>query len=183
MRTLEEHATRSGFSLVRQAFVGGRATPRRWVVDDRGRVAALNSHPVALWASAFDQPIKAILDLGFICIEERSKNLILALTPSRVRRATLVGTFYFLAHQDANRFVIYSDCGTESAHYTIFNDVNIAYELLEEMVTTAPADIPSITNRLERKTEKRSIRYARSRSPPARLCRLRMVEAEQPLGA
>lgn len=136
----------------------------KWIVDDRGRVAALNSHPVSIWASAFDPPIKAILDLGFFCIEDRSRSLIIALNTSRVRRVTLVGTFYFLANQDAKHVVIYSDCDTEFAYYTIVFDIKSIYRVLEEMVGSKPADIPSIVNSLKNETGKRSIRHIRPRS-------------------
>jgi hypothetical protein len=146
-------------------------------------VATLNSHPVALWASAFDQPIKAILKLGFICIEERRKSLILALHASKVQRATLVGTFYYLAQQNSCYVIICSDCGFKSAYYTIARHLDLAYQLLEEMIISASADVPPIVCRMEQQTGRRSIRYLRPRSSPASLCSLTTTEAKQLLPA
>lgn len=169
MRTLKEHLTCSGLSVTGQELVAAKATSMRWIVDDRGRVAALNSHPVALWASAFDQPITAILELGLICIEERPKNLILALHPSKVQRVTLVGTFYYLADHNSGHIIICSDCGLTSAYYTLVRHRDLAYQLLEEMIVSASTDMPLIACRLKMQTERRSIRYARPRSSPAAL--------------
>jgi hypothetical protein len=181
MRTLDKLSTRNGFRVVGQEAVAGKATRMRWLVDDSGRVASLNSHPAALWASAFDQPLKAILELGFICIEDRSRILILALHTSKVKRVTLAGTFYYLAHQNAQRIIIYSNCGIEPSYNITISTIDVVYRLLEEAVLSGDSEIPSITNRQENKTRKRGISYARSGSPPAHLCRLRMLATEQSL--
>lgn len=130
-----------------------------WVVDDSGRVSILSAHPVFLWASASDSPIKEILDLGFICIQDRSRNLIIALNTLRVRPVTLVGTFYFLAQQNVSCFTIYTNCDTEFAFRLVVFDVNTVYRLLEEMVSCGPAELPWIVNGLENRKGKQHIRY------------------------
>lgn len=179
MRTFKELLSGVGFTIGQQSTVAGEIPRLKWVVDDRGRVAALNSHPVALWASAFDPPIKAILDLGFICIEDRSRSLIIGLNTPRVKRVTLAGAFYFLAQQDAKPIIIYSDCNTEFAYYTVVFDANAIYRLLEEMVTSQSANIPSIAISLKSKTGKRNIRQIRPRLPVARLSRSTIGAEEQ----
>ncbi len=125
----------------------------KWVVDDSGRVAALESHPVARWASAFDPPLRAILELGFICIEEHSDQLILALHTARIRPAALAGTFYFLAEQRVDRVIIDLDCGTKRARLVRVDHVADVYKLLGQLTASAPTDASSIAMSLEGKAE------------------------------
>jgi hypothetical protein len=155
----------------------------KWIVDDCGRVAALNPHPVALWASSFDLPIKAVLDLGFICIEDRSRSLIIALNASKVQPTTLAGTLYFLADHNVKRIIIYSNFNTELAYYTIVFDINGAFRMLEEMISSARNAIPLIVHSLENKIGKRRICRIRLRSSAARLNHSIIAEEEQSANA
>jgi hypothetical protein len=117
----------------------------KWLVNDRGHVAALEDHPVALWAIGFDLPEKAILELGFICIDDRSDSLTLALHTSKVQPATLAGTFYFLARHRANRIVICSSYSTERTQITIVSNVAEAYLLLEKQLAFLLAETAPIS--------------------------------------
>jgi hypothetical protein len=128
----------------------------KWVVDDRGRVALLESHYVNSWASEFDPPERAILELGFICIDERSDHLILALHTSKVRPETLVGTFYFLAHRQNDRITIYSGCGTEHTLSLTPTNITDAYAILEDLVVAARPDAAFLQARLESSAAKQT---------------------------
>jgi hypothetical protein len=123
----------------------GQSPSLKWIVDDCGHVAALENHPVALWASGFDPPEKAILELGFIFIEDRSDGLILALHISKVEPVTLAGAFYFLAKYRRNRIVIYSHYTTGRAQITIVGNVIKAYLLLEKLLAFPLAETVPIS--------------------------------------
>src|SRR5689334_17090383 len=171
--------TRGNLHSIWQHPVAGQISRLRWIVDDRCRVAALDSHPVALWASEFNPPIRAILDLGFICIEERFEKLIFGLHTSRVKNVTLAGTFYFLAHQRAKWLIIYSDCGTDRALITMVeNDLN-AYMLLEELVASTPSYITSISSRPAENPTIPGISYTNVNSPTARPKLSRRIKADR----
>ena len=115
--------------------------------------------------------MKAILDLGFVCIENRARSLILGLKTSIIRRATVAGVFYFIAQRNAKRIIIYSDCAVDFAHCIVLYNINDAYELLEEMAASATTKIRSMTDDLAI-NKKNRIRYIRVRSSKVRHLRI-----------
>jgi hypothetical protein len=116
-----------------------------WLVDGRGNLWSVSVEAAQLFSpfGGSDPVLQAVIELGFIHLEQHAGTITVTLNTARTAPITLAGAIYIIADQNPTRTIILDGSmeGTIAVSYTVIE----ACRMLEDLVkraSTEDADLP-----------------------------------------
>jgi hypothetical protein len=111
--------------------------PMAWLVDGRGNVWSVSVEAAQLFSPSggSDPVLQAVIELGFIHLEQHAGTITITLNTARTAPITLAGAIYIIADQNPIRTIILDGSieGTVAVSYTVIE----ACRMLEDLVNSA----------------------------------------------
>src|SRR3954468_12203395 len=135
-----------------------------WLVDGRGNVWSVSVEAAQLFSptGGSDPVLQAVMELGFIHLDQHAGTLTVTLNTTRTAPITLAGAIYIIADQNPLRTVILDGSieGTIAVSHTVIEACRMLEDIVQRASTENADLLPSGIAPLEEFTEQNQLSRA-----------------------